>query len=290
MRILVTAMLMILGASAEAKVVDSPELPTRFFNAVPDVCFSVARGHPPMEGSGRALILEPAPAAPVTVKEHFPRITTWHRLKSQPENVFVGTGDRPGACHLILANTTQTAAVQRVVMGFMGLTGNRILSASAPGAAMTDMLYAKEAPDGYMVVSLQGPRETLRSGEGDQGAVHVMLISKAEFEAMLSPAMPPKPLPANPHPPIPRRGGVSFHDYPSAALRNGWEGTVHFRLGIDGTGKVVDCRITESSGYPILDQAACQNARIRPFDPATNAKGNGIAATWADKETFSAPK
>lgn len=62
-----------------------------------------------------------------------------------------------------------------------------------------------------------------------------------------------------------------------------------FQLGIDGTGKVVECQITESSGYPILDKAACQNAGVRRFHPATDSKGNGIAGTWAGGETFVAP-
>lgn len=186
MRIFIAAIAALaLTASAQATVIDSPELPTRFVNALPDVCFSITRGRPPMEIGGGVPILESAPLVPETVKEHFPRITSWYRLKSQPENIFVGTGDRPGACHLILANTTQTTAVQKAVMAVVSVTGGEVLSASAPDAAITDMLYATPTPDGYMLVSLQAPREMLRNGEGDQGAVHVKLFSKTEFEMLV---------------------------------------------------------------------------------------------------------
>jgi TonB family protein len=154
---------------------------------------------------------------------------------------------------------------------------------------MTDMLYAKEGPDGYMLVSLQGPRDAVRSGEGDQSAVHVRLMRKADFEALLPPAVRPKPLPVNPHPPIPHMRMV-VRDYPSAALRNGWEGTVSYQASIDAEGAVLNCQITESSGYPLLDRSTCQYVMRWHFLPATDAKGTKISGIWTSRETYTAPK
>jgi hypothetical protein len=48
------------------------------------------------------------------------------------------------------------------------------------------MLFVREVPDGYMQVSLQAPRNAIRDGAGDQGVVHVNLVPKAVFEAMIS--------------------------------------------------------------------------------------------------------
>jgi hypothetical protein len=171
------------GAST---VVDGPELAVRFFNTIPDVCFQTSRGHPPTVENATSLLLEPATTVPQTVKTHFGKVTSWFRLKSQPDNVFVGIGDRPNACHVVLANTTQTVEVQNRVMGFLKVGGFQIIKANSTPDSDTDMLFVKKAPDGYMLISLQAPKNTLHGGVGDQGAVHVNLMPTALFEAMLS--------------------------------------------------------------------------------------------------------
>lgn len=172
-------------ASAIA-VSDGPELATRFFNTIPDVCFQTARGNPPTSENAASLLLEPALDVPPTVKTHFSRITTWFRLKSQPDNVFVGVGDRPKACHVILANTTQTVEVQNKVIAFLKAGGFQTLKTNTVPGSDTDMIFIKKAPDGYMLISLQAPHNVLRGGVGDQGAVHVNLMPKEMFESMLS--------------------------------------------------------------------------------------------------------
>lgn len=167
-------------------VSDGPELAFRFFNTIPDVCFQTARGHPPTDDNAASLLLEPATDVPPTVKAHFGKVTTWFRLKSQPDNVFVGVGDRPNACHVVLANTTQTAEVQKQVIGLLKAGGFQTIMANSEPDSDTDMMFVKRAPDGYMLISLQAPRSTLRGGAGDQGAVHVSLMPAAVFEAMVS--------------------------------------------------------------------------------------------------------
>ena len=51
--------------------------------------------------------------------------------------------------------------------------------------------------------------------------------------------------------------GITAADYPLEAWRDGSEGTVRFELDHDAAGTIVDCRITESSGSAVLDDATC---------------------------------
>lgn len=77
-------------------------------------------------------------------------------------------------------------------------------------------------------------------------------------------------------------GWVTTDDYPTADARAGHTGTVRFRLAIDAGGRVTDCTITQSSGYPGLDAATCRNVNKRArFDPATDAAGERIAGNYA---------
>lgn len=50
---------------------------------------------------------------------------------------------------------------------------------------------------------------------------------------------------------------ITNDDYPAQSIVNKEEGTVYivWRIGIDGLAS--DCRVVESSGHPLLDQAAC---------------------------------
>ena len=65
---------------------------------------------------------------------------------------------------------------------------------------------------------------------------------------------------------------MTVNDYPTAELSAGHEGITRFRLSIGTDGKVQSCEITESSGFPRLDQAACANLKKRArFVAATDA-------------------
>lgn len=57
--------------------------------------------------------------------------------------------------------------------------------------------------------------------------------------------------------------------YPSMAVKWGWEGIVRLRIKILQNGKVGNINIIRSSGYPILDKAACNTALKWQF-PAQN--------------------
>jgi TonB family protein len=75
------------------------------------------------------------------------------------------------------------------------------------------------------------------------------------------------------------RAGV---DYPPAAMRNGDTGVVVYEVAIGPAGDVTDCRIAESSGSAILDEATCRavlrNARFQPPKP-----GDASSATYRGK-------
>ena len=63
-------------------------------------------------------------------------------------------------------------------------------------------------------------------------------------------------------------------DYPPAALANGEQGRVAYRIDIAANGRVSGCTITGSSGSAALDTATCRILRSRArFTPARDAAG-----------------
>ncbi|WP_404482363.1 energy transducer TonB [Novosphingobium sp. BL-52-GroH] len=74
---------------------------------------------------------------------------------------------------------------------------------------------------------------------------------------------------------------VTTDDYPTADIRAGHTGTVRFRLGIDASGRVTDCTVTQSSGHAGLDAATCRNVTRRArFDSASDGAGEKVAGTY----------
>lgn len=74
---------------------------------------------------------------------------------------------------------------------------------------------------------------------------------------------------------------VTTDDYPTADIRAGHTGTVRFRLAIDSSGRVNDCAIVESSGFPGLDAATCRNVTKRArFDAAADGTGAQVAGSY----------
>lgn len=75
---------------------------------------------------------------------------------------------------------------------------------------------------------------------------------------------------------------VTTADYPTADIRAEHAGTVRFRLSLDAGGRVTDCAIVQSSGYPGLDEATCRNVTRRArFDPATDEAGERVAGSFS---------
>ena len=57
-------------------------------------------------------------------------------------------------------------------------------------------------------------------------------------------------------------------------------GLVGYRVRVDRYGNVINCRVTRSSGFPILDGRTCRILRERVvYNPARDARGRAIAGT-----------
>ena len=77
-------------------------------------------------------------------------------------------------------------------------------------------------------------------------------------------------------------------NYPARAIRREIEGTVSFVLVITPTGGVGSCVVTGSSGYDILDEAACNSLRrYARFEPARSASGEPISGTYRSRVSYS---
>lgn len=69
--------------------------------------------------------------------------------------------------------------------------------------------------------------------------------------------------------------------YPYASAAAGEEGDVGYSVKVDENGEATDCKVSEPSGYPALDQATCPMVmRSVAFQPQLDAKGKAIRSTY----------
>jgi TonB family protein len=84
---------------------------------------------------------------------------------------------------------------------------------------------------------------------------------------------------------------ITAEDYPASEIRNDITGVAGFILDIDEMGKVVGCRITQSSGSDVLDATTCALMKARAsFTPARNEKGKGISGTYSSRVRWKIPE
>lgn len=79
----------------------------------------------------------------------------------------------------------------------------------------------------------------------------------------------------------------SYDDYPDAAVKAGEQGyvTVSFSIGLDG--RMADCTVVRSSGYPRLDAIPCKVLTKRArFTPAKDATGAPMATRGTTSMSF----
>ena len=69
--------------------------------------------------------------------------------------------------------------------------------------------------------------------------------------------------------------------YPGAARRMGDEGEVRLDVHVGADGTVLDVRLRQSSGSPVLDRTAIETVRRWRFEPATD-DGRAVAAWYHD--------
>lgn len=107
------------------------------------------------------------------------------------------------------------------------------------------------------------------------------------------PPQPPQPPLVAPRGPIPANGPagwVTTDDYPRVALTREYEGTVTYRVDVGSNGRVQVCSVVASSGYEILDRAACSRIESRArFRPATDRYGEQVAGTYRGSVSWQIP-
>ncbi len=89
---------------------------------------------------------------------------------------------------------------------------------------------------------------------------------------------PPTPSPAPPAPAAPVKESAAVSglaslgnpppEYPGLALRRSWEGRVILRIKVLANGRAGSVEVTQSSGKPVLDEAAVEAVRNWKFIPA----------------------
>jgi protein TonB len=98
-------------------------------------------------------------------------------------------------------------------------------------------------------------------------------------------AAPAEPAPSPPPEPVkPAFGGIGYKnnpppDYPTLAVRQGWQGTVLLRVRVLQSGTVESVEVVRSSGKKVLDDAAIHTVERWVFAPSTrgNAPIDGFA-------------
>ncbi len=116
----------------------------------------------------------------------------------------------------------------------------------------------------------------------------VALAGMAAFAVQADPpngrAMPPQPI-------APNGSWMTDEDYPAEARKNGQQGTTGFVLTVSSSGKVTACRITQTSGSEVLDQATCAvMVRNMRFRPARDAAGKAVEGEVTSRFTWKLPK
>jgi TonB family protein len=70
---------------------------------------------------------------------------------------------------------------------------------------------------------------------------------------------------------------LSDRDYPLEAIQQGQQGSVLTRLVVGVDGRIAQCAVVESSGYPVLDKRTCEVLVKRvAYEPALNAAGEAV--------------
>lgn len=102
---------------------------------------------------------------------------------------------------------------------------------------------------------------------------------------------PQQPQPVGAVRPLSPSEWVTSDDYPLDAIRAGLQGTVSFTLDVSAGGLPTACRITQSSGHLMLDEATCALMMKRArFDPARDATGSTVTAQYSRRVTWVLPE
>jgi len=83
----------------------------------------------------------------------------------------------------------------------------------------------------------------------------------------------------------------STNDYPIESVRNAEQGTVAVVIRVDAAGRISDCIVERSSGFPALDSQTCRILWLRArFVPARDAKGRAVDSAWRQRIRWELPE
>ena len=94
--------------------------------------------------------------------------------------------------------------------------------------------------------------------------------------------------------PVPRTDParwITTSDYPSRAIRTMEQGRTVIAASVNRYGIVTGCRVAESSGSAILDEASCKSIERRArFYPARNAEDEAVDGVWTKAIVWAIPE
>jgi periplasmic protein TonB len=127
----------------------------------------------------------------------------------------------------------------------------------------------QETPEAPEVVTVVAPADAkVAFAVPVQGAV---MVAPAAHLASAPPRVqaPPRPVQFNPNA-SGEAGTFPKPRYPGEALRNRYQGTVQVEIKVDTSGAITSAKVTKSSGFPVLDEAALEVVKNRwRFLPGT---------------------
>ena len=134
------------------------------------------------------------------------------------------------------------------------------------------------------LVRMEAPPDTPKA---EHGFLPLEAASREPSEGMSSPAPTPAATPNKTAGVLSQLPALPLKNppprYPIEARRAGWEGSVRLCFQVDVSGQVSALEIDESSGHPLLDQAALSALKQWSFQPATHA---GFPVTSIESQVF----
>ena len=168
-------------------------------------------------------------------------------------------GEVPGTVEVLFGSNAEHSGTPASAVSQASAATKADAAASADSGAVS-----AGAPAANAAGSEDGPTAPVRLGEGDLG----LKLSDAPDANMVEAQADP---------------GNNAPKYPPAAFRLGQQGVVVVRMHIDEAGRVADAEVLESSGSPILDEAARAALAKWHFIPALR---NGVAVpSYRDQAT-----
>jgi len=83
----------------------------------------------------------------------------------------------------------------------------------------------------------------------------------------------------------------STEDYPLESIRNAEQGTVAVIIRVSDDGRIADCIVAQSSGFPALDSQTCRVLWMRArFVPARDAKGHSVESALRQRIRWELPE